>query len=777
VLRTLRDHLWQSGFAGRAAARSVLLLGVILSAAWADAATEAEAPATTANMSVVELVEQVRPSLAVVSVSGRDGKLRGVGTGFVVDPLGLIATNLHVIGEGRPFEIVLGDGRRLDVLAVHASDRHSDLAIVRVKQTGLPALPLGELSDLKQGAPIVVMGNPHGLEASVVTGVNSGVREINGRKMIQLAIPVEPGNSGGPVMGHDGHVYGVVTLKSAITNNLGFAGDVSTLRKLLAMPNPVTIERWRKIGALDPAKWQVRFGGNWQQRGGRIAVTGVGDGFGGRSLCLAQQQAPDLPYEVAVQLRLDDEAGAAGLVFHSDGGDRHYGFYPSAGKLRLTLFDGPVVFQWKILHNEPSEHYRPGMWNSLKVRIEKDRIQGFVNDSLVVESKNLKLTSGMVGLAKFRATQAEFRDFRVAEEIPPTRLAPQLRARLERQVDKLGGLAHVLPEQVSELVDQAAASRRVIQQRAQELERQADDLRKLELTIHAQHVARQVAAILQVTEAVGGAETDPAQDARAAPDSPGGAQQSIDLLRAALLIARLDDAEVDIQAYVDQVDRMAAEVKASLGESATGDDTIRALDHYLFREQGYHGSRFDYENRANSYLNSVLTDREGIPISLSVLYMELGRRLGLRIDGIGLPGHFVVRYFPSEGAPQVIDVFHEAKRLDRDALEELTARYGHRFHEGLLKPQRPAAIVTRMLKNLQRIAETRGDHLRMLGYLELMVAIDPTAVQARGMRAVVRHEMGQEAAAVADLDWILEHRPPGLDLRQIERMKAIFQRE
>jgi serine protease Do len=327
------------------------------------------------------------------------------------------------------------------------------------------------------------------------------------------------------------------------------------------------------------------------------------------------------------------------------------------------------------------------------------------------------------------------------------------------------------------LVDQAPASRRVIQERAKKLERQADDLRKLERTIHAQHVARQMAAILHVEDALDEAEQVPAQVARAAPDRTGAEQQPIDLLHAAMLIALLDDAEVDIQAYVDQVDRMATEVKASWGESPTEEEMIRALDNYLFLEQGYHGSRFDYENRANSYLNRVLTDREGIPISLSVLYMELGRRLGLKIEGIGLPGHFVVRYSPSEGAAQMIDVFHEAKRLDRDALEELTARYGYRFHDGFLKPERPGAILTRMLNNLQRIAEQDGDRLRMLGYLELIVAIDPTSDQARGMRAVVRHETGHEAAAIADLDWILEHRPSGLNLQKIEQMKAFFSRD
>ncbi len=80
----------------------------------------------------------------------------------------------------------------------------------------------------------------------------------------------------------------------------------------------------------------------------------MGMGFGGRSLCLSTAEAPEPPFEVAVSVKLDDEAGAAGLVFAADGGDKHYGFYPSAGKLRLTRFDGPDVLTWTILSDEPS---------------------------------------------------------------------------------------------------------------------------------------------------------------------------------------------------------------------------------------------------------------------------------------------------------------------------------------------------------------------------------------------------------------------------------------
>ena len=278
------------------------------------------------------MAKRIKPSLAVISVVGRNGKHHGVGTGFVISKDGLIATNLHVIGEARRFRVELADGSQPKVLTVHASDRELDLAVLRVEGKDLPALPLAESKGLRSGLPIVVMGNPHGLKESVVSGVVSGVRQVEGRDMIQVAVPVEPGNSGGPVVDRQGRVLGIMTMKSLVTNNLGFAVGIDLLKPLLDRPNPVPIDKWQTIGAIDSRRWKTLFGGNWQQRGGRILVDGRGSGFAGRVLCLWQQAIPKVPFEVGVKLALDDEAGAAGLVFHADGGNRHYGFYPSGGK-------------------------------------------------------------------------------------------------------------------------------------------------------------------------------------------------------------------------------------------------------------------------------------------------------------------------------------------------------------------------------------------------------------------------------------------------------------
>ena len=133
----------------------------------------------------------------------------------------------------------------------------------------------------------------------------------------------------------------------------------------------------------------------------------------------------------------------------------------------------------------------------------------------------------------------------------------------------------------------------------------------------------------------------------------GGEESQIDLLRAALLIALLDDPKLNITDYIAELDRMATELKENLDIAVTsgGDQTaalserqkLELLRLYLFEQNGFHGSRFGYD-KSNSYLNVVLDDREGLPISLSVVFMELGRRIGLKIEGIPLPGRFVVRH-------------------------------------------------------------------------------------------------------------------------------------
>ncbi|MCA9141544.1 MAG: trypsin-like peptidase domain-containing protein [Planctomycetaceae bacterium] len=713
--------------------------------------------ATVEPLSVEQIVERIRPSLVTISTTGREGGEHGLGTGFVVSAEGLIATNLHVIGEGREFTVELSDGTDLTVEAVHASDRHRDLAIVKVATGGkkLKPLELSDASSLIQGQPIVMMGNPLGLKHSVVSGIVSAVREVEGQEMIQLAIPIERGNSGGPVVDMQARVHGIANMKSLREENVGFAVDAKHLRLLLDEPNPISLSRWATIGAIDEHQWTPLLGARWRQRAGRIFVTGQGSGFGGRSLCISTVEAPKVPFELAVHVKLDDEAGAAGLIFHADGGDKHYGFYPTNGKLRLTCFNGPTVFTWQILEDVDTAHYRPGEWNQLKVRIEADKFQCFVNEQLVIESQDQTYTSGRIGLAKFRQTEAEFKQFRFADKLAETQLGAEELARFTTLIEGLPTLPTLRPADIEPFTEKAEASATLLRRRADELERRAEELRKTAQDVRVQGVARKLGELVNTDNG------------------------DFDLLRGALLLAKLDEPDIEVEAYLSQVDQMAGEIKKTFAEDADDATKLAKLNDYFFVENGFHGSRSDeYYHRANSYMNRVIDDREGIPVTLSVLYMELGQRVGLDIQGVGLPGHFVVKHVRPESDDQLVDVFERGTLLSRDDAVALVRLHANRtLTEDDLAASPKRDILVRMIRNLGGLAESRTDGEALLRYLEALVAIEPDSAEYRQQRAGLRAFGNRYAAAIADLDWLLEHESPGIDLDRIHSMRsALLQR-
>lgn len=700
----------------------------------------AEAPRKT----VESIAKEVRDSIVTIRFQGRGGSDQGLGTGFVIGADGLIASNYHVIGEARPVSVELADGSRHDVTEIHASDRAADLAIVRIARQGLAPLALGAPETLADGAEVVAVGNPHGLERSVVAGRVSGKREIDGRSMIQLAIPIEPGNSGGPLLDMEGKVHGILTMKSLVTPFLGFAIGIDQLQPLIDKPNPVAIDRWLTIGTLDAGEWTTTGGARWRQRAGRIGVEGTGTGFGGRSLCLATTEPPPLPHDLAVWVKLDDEDGAAGLVFAADGADRHYGFYPTAGKMRLTRFDGPDVLSWKILDEAPSPHYRPGQWNHLRVRRTADGFSCFVNDTPVFQSTDKGLGEGKVGLAKFRDTKAEFRGFAVGPQLPPAAPPTEQVARIAGMVKDLDGAGAPPAELVAALVGEGAVGDAALAARADALDREAKGMRALMAQVQAK---RTVEAL--------------AKEAAAEP---------IDLFQSALLVAALDNPDLDLAGARHDLDRLAAEVAKGVPEGADDAAKLAALDRVLFQELGFHGSRGDYYNRSNSYVNEVLDDREGIPITLALVYMELAKRLGVAIEGVGLPGHFLVRHAPAGAEPRWIDVFDGATILDRDGVAKLYRDLqGRDLTDDLLAPVGPKAILVRMINNLLSIATREDDAPAMHRYLDAILAVDPESGRDRVMRMLVANRLGRKDAARSDALWLLDRAPDEIDLAAVHR--------
>ena len=698
--------------------------------------SSAKDPAS-ATISVADLAETIRPSLVKITQEGRRG-LDGLGTGFVVSDDGLIATNLHVIGEARRLLVETEDGDVHEVTEVHATDNHLDLAILRVGHIEAPALELGDSDAIRQGDPIITMGNPEGLTFSVVEGVISAMRDIDSVPMIQIAVPIEQGNSGGPVLDRSGKVLGLVTLKSLKTDNLGFAMPINELKKLLEKPNPVPMERWLTIGVLNPKLWKPMMGARWTQHAGAVEVELSGDGFGGRSLCLWMAEQPEDTFECAVTVRLDDESGAAGLAFCSDASDRHYGFYPSGGKLRLTRFEGPDVYSWTILADIETDAYRPGGWNSLRIRVDEHTIHAFVNGRKVIEQEDATFRGGRVGLCKFRDTQAGFRSFRTGKDLSEKPLDAQVADRLRSTIESILTAPEQKQRAIDDLVADSSASRRLLAQRRAALEDEINLLRQLEDEVHRRRIVDQLLAELAKTE------------------------EKISLLRCALLLSRHDNPLINIGQYTTIFDAMVDELKSdpvfSKGDPVAA---IKRLNTYLFEENGYHGSRNDYYDRSNSYINEVLDDREGLPITLSVLYLELARQLQIpHVHGIPLPGHFMVGFQATEDGPlTLVDVFERGRILTpEEAAAELT-RDGYLPEEAFF-PASKHAIIRRMIHNLLSIALDEEDvAASALPYLDLALALDPDSATERITRARLRERNGARVEAQEDVLWLIENLP------------------
>lgn len=727
-----------------------LLLGIVTN----ETPAEDPKPLVTPQ-NLKRVIRAVSPSVATIRVQGRDGQQIGIGTGFVIDATGLIATNFHVITEGRAFTVELPTGRELSVQAVESSDRSNDLALIRVDvgEEKLPALELAGNSLPSQGSRVLAFGNPLGMRDSVVTGIVSAIQDIDSREMIQLAMPTQPGNSGGPLVNSEGKVIGIINMKSAIDDNLGFAIPVKQLDSLRDSPNPVAYERWINLGRINEEKWLPVFDATWNQRGGMITARGEGSGFGGRALCLSRSEIPDQPFEISVRVRMDKESGAAGLAFHSDGQDRHYGFYPSNGQLRLTCFKGPSVYSWEVLEEVRTKHYLPGDWNRLRVRIEAGKLQCFVNGHMVIESNDTQLTSGKFGLVKFRDTKPDFKRFEVGNDLEVPPLTKRAQILLSDIFAQPLNLPQLTAADIQDLGEVSEAANLQIKQKVAQIEKQAEDLRRLTSDVTNAPITRELAEL-----------------ARKHPEKM--------LLRGALLIAKLDNADIDVDAYIARVDEMGKEISEKIKEADDADTKRDVLNTYLFQENGFHGGSAEYYHPANSHLNRVIDDREGLPITLSILYMELGRRIGIDIEGVGLPGHFIVRQVIDARDQKLIDVFERGKMLTiADATNIVANRSNRPLTAEDLRSQNPVEILDRVLGNLIGVAGNQQDAEAINRYCEASVAIQPDSIPARRMRSQIRMMTGRDAAAIRDLDWLIDHDEEGFAQAEATRLRqAIIER-
>jgi regulator of sirC expression with transglutaminase-like and TPR domain len=201
----------------------------------------------------------------------------------------------------------------------------------------------------------------------------------------------------------------------------------------------------------------------------------------------------------------------------------------------------------------------------------------------------------------------------------------------------------------------------------------------------------------------------------------------IDLFHAALLIATDEYPELNIEQYVTQMNAWADSIKHSLPENAQPEIRVQFLNDYLFGNLGFSGNTDDYYDPRNSYLNEVIDRRQGIPITLSVLYLELGQRLGLNLSGVSFPGHFLVK-LPYEGGALVLDPFNGGIALNsQDLLARLQSMFEVHVDDltPFLSPASNKLILVRILSNLKGIYHHQNNGAKTLEMINKILLLAP----------------------------------------------------
>lgn len=225
----------------------------------------------------------------------------------------------------------------------------------------------------------------------------------------------------------------------------------------------------------------------------------------------------------------------------------------------------------------------------------------------------------------------------------------------------------------------------------------------------------------------------------------------------ALLIAKEAHGDLEVADYLGALDDLARAAAGPVLRAREPADRVDALNRFIFVDQGFRGNREDYYDPANSYLNEVLDQRTGIPITLSIVYTEIGQRLGLPVFGVGFPGHFLVKYVGSD-REILVDPFFGARLSTEQCEERLRTMYGPaaRLDPSHLRPASPKEVLTRILRNLQNVYSQREDWVMTLACLERILLIVPNSPPELRDRGLTYYRLECFGPALADLERYLE---------------------
>jgi regulator of sirC expression with transglutaminase-like and TPR domain len=248
--------------------------------------------------------------------------------------------------------------------------------------------------------------------------------------------------------------------------------------------------------------------------------------------------------------------------------------------------------------------------------------------------------------------------------------------------------------------------------------------------------------------------------------------EQINLAEAALYIAQEEYPDLEIEAYFNALDTMAAEVEERLPSERYPLRLIQSLNHYLYDDLGFVGNTSDYYDPRNSFLNDVIERRTGIPITLSLVYMEIARRIDFPMVGVGMPGHFLIR--PSiEDMEIYVDAYHGGETLfAEDCQNRLNQIYGQsvELQPAFLQPIGPRQFLARMLTNLKMIYLNRDQAQKSLAAIERILLLFPDASLELRDRGILHYHLGAWSEAYQDLKTYLAKVPDAEDAAAIQQL-------
>jgi len=253
--------------------------------------------------------------------------------------------------------------------------------------------------------------------------------------------------------------------------------------------------------------------------------------------------------------------------------------------------------------------------------------------------------------------------------------------------------------------------------------------------------------------------------------------EALPLFDVALLIARDEYPDLDPRRYALQVQGHASHLRGAVERESQLALKMRTINRYLFEEVGYAGNHDEYYDPRNSYINEVFERRLGNPISLALVQMAVSREIGLPLDGVSFPGHFLVR-LPVDNGVLVMDPFNRGRPLDVDELRQrASAHLGGGMPDDdalsqILNPASNRAILVRMLRNLHGVYQKHGDWERAVRSADRVLRLLPDDAEALRDRGLGYLELGHHAGAREDLRRYLQRQPAGGDAARI-RLRLI----